>query len=211
MDFGEVKTINDIYVKYGHSEERDMMFADVEISSDAKNWTKVGETNRFVNTIDLRGNPLQARFIRLLDKGTETWVAIKEIAINHIPIDEYYLSYSTISISQGELTNLYDNDPSTFVWFASNGGVDVSLILDLRKVMHVDNFVLSMANEEADNDYLANYSIYAAGSDKVYAKIGDYHSKDIDITINQDIQYIKIISNETLGYWLLIKTLNVNV
>lgn len=214
VDLGEAKTINDIYVRYGTENENDRMYAYVQVSNDAKTWETVGSTSAMANSIDLRSNPVEARFVRLLNNGTETWVSIKEIQINKIPADQYFVTYDGIDIYDGTIDNLFDGDDSSYCWFARQDGKAASITLDLRSVKHVDNFVFKMAQRgDSDYDYLTNYSVYVSADGINYTKVGDdhYSTKSIDISINQDVRYIKVASNEVLSYWLYVNTMDVNI
>ncbi len=71
--------------------------------------------------VDLRLNPIQAKFIRLRENGTGTWVAVREVLLNQP--DDLIVSYGNIALETSVKTSAYnmiDGDLTTFAWFGWN-------------------------------------------------------------------------------------------
>ena len=54
----------------------------MEYSVDGKNYVELQSISGASSYVDLRLNPIQAKFIRLRENGTGTWVAVREVLLN---------------------------------------------------------------------------------------------------------------------------------
>ena len=62
------------------------MVGKVYVSRDAKNYNYVGLSDSASVLLDLRDNPVNARYIMIKNSSTETWVSIKEVSYNTLDI-----------------------------------------------------------------------------------------------------------------------------
>lgn len=207
IDLEEVKDIHDIKVLFGNANgPTDYMVGNVYTSLDAKNYTLAGSLKGAETLLDLRDNPVKARFIMLKNTDTQTWVSIKEVAYNTLAKDEPTVTFDGFpngfgNAAHSDLNLMLDNDLSTYVWFDWKCKAGAYVLLDMRKVKDVNKIKLYQNSSEHPGDLFKNCSIYVSEDGTNYTRVGEgnYLSQDeivIDLT-NQNVKarYVKIVSN----------------
>lgn len=219
VDLGEVTTINDIRIYTGNAAGNDTMLGSIEYSVDGRNFTYICDTAGALTTVDLRDNPIEARFIRLKDRGTGTWVSVKEIQVN--VMDPLAISVTAENINleasvDTSLDNMVDGDLSTFTWFDINRTAGATITIDYREVKTANSVALYMAKDSSPYDYFSNVSIYGSLNGTEYFSIGENTYSDMaEIEINLDtpvsLRYLRLVSNETGPYGIVIREFGINL
>lgn len=218
IDLGEVQEIRDIHILQGNSANRDYMDGYVEYSVDGRNFTRIGNLNGLDTTIDLRLNPITARYIRLVNSGTSTWVAIKEIDVNTLDNYAGIVTFGNINLEDSiyghaNISHMADGDDTTFTWFAINKTEGAYIELDMLEVKEINTITLHMANETSTSDYFHNYSISISTDGVNYEIIGEYTEVELDLMLDQTKQarYIKITALNTDPYGIIVREISADL
>lgn len=220
VDLGEIKDIHDIQVLYRNANGAgDYLVGDVEVSKDGRNFTKVGDSNSANVSIDLRKNPVQARYIRLVNKGTETWVSIADISINHLSMDAYQISYSGIKLEPSVVTsieNMIDGDKNTYSWFDINRTPGATFTLDLRKETTINNIYLYQTKSDSPSDMFYDLSFSYSLDGETFTPVGEASYKNmaeikIDLSATPiEARYIRFVSNSSDSFGVVLREFGVN-
>lgn len=220
VDLGEIKTVNDVKILFGNANgATDYMVGKAQYSLDGFNFSDIGELNGANNVFDLRDNPIEARFIRILNVSTSTWVSVKEIAINKLDPNQYVYSIEGIELEPSVETKLEymgDKDLSTYTWFGINKSEVTSIVLDLRQLTTINNIVLYQAKSSSPSDFFQNVSFYVSSDGTSYTQVGDssyVDKKEINIDLSSSLveaRYVKLVNNGSSPYGIVIREFNVN-
>lgn len=116
LDLHTVRPINEVFIRQGRNDVDDSDFYDnaiVEASANGKTWTALTEplVNQYV--IRWKGEPVNARYIRLrrLDSKRTNWISIRNFEVN--PVTPETLGFR-IEADKPELpARMFDGDPSS--------------------------------------------------------------------------------------------------
>ncbi len=216
IDLEEVKDIYDIKLLFGSNQSpNDFLVGKLFVSVDAKNYKYVGEINNSSVTFDLRDNPVKARYIILQNTNTQTWVSIKEVKYNTLSLNDTLISYSGFpngfgsSSEHNQMSNIVDNDLSTYVWFDWKCEVGASIILDLRSIKKINKIKFYQNSTEHNGDLFENCSFYISKDNINYEKVGEdsyLSQEEIEIILdNKEARYIKVSSNVINNYGVCIR------
>ena len=203
IDLEEVKEIHDIKILYGNANgATDYMVGKVYVSRDAKNYNYVGLSDSASVLLDLRDNPVNARYIMIKNTSTETWVSIKEVSYNTLSLDQVTVTadgFVMADAAHADFNLMLDNDLSTYVWFDWHCTVGAYVCLDLRKVKEIKKISFYQNTTEHPGDLFENCTFYISEDGVNYTKVGDdnYLSQE-EIIINLDnvrARYVKVESN----------------
>lgn len=203
IDLEEVKEIHDIKIIYGNANgATDYMVGKVYVSRDAKNYNYVGLSDSASVLLDLRDNPVNARYIMIKNTSTETWVSIKEISYNTLSLDQVTVTadgFVMADAAHADFNLMLDNDLSTYVWFDWHCTVGAYVCLDLRQVKEIKKISFYQNTTEHPGDLFENCTFYISEDGVNYTKVGDdnYLSQE-EIIINLDnvrARYVKVESN----------------
>lgn len=203
IDLEEVKEIHDIKILYGNANgATDYMVGKVYVSRDAKNYNYVGLSDSASVLLDLRDNPVNARYIMIKNSSTETWVSIKEVSYNTLSLDQVTVtanSFAMADAAHADFNLMLDNDLSTYVWFDWHCTVGAYVCLDLRQVKEIKKISFYQNTTEHPGDLFENCTFYISEDGVNYTKVGDdnYLSQE-EIIINLDnvrARYVKVESN----------------
>lgn len=203
IDLEEVKEINDIKILYGNANgATDYMVGKVYVSRDAKNYNYVGLSDSASVLLDLRDNPVNARYIMIKNSSTETWVSIKEVSYNTLSLDQVTVTtdgFVMADAAHADFNLMLDNDLSTYVWFDWHCTVGAYVCLDLRQVKEIKKISFYQNTTEHPGDLFENCTFYISEDGVNYTKVGDdnYLSQE-EIIINLDnvrARYVKVESN----------------
>ena len=222
IDLVTPQLVKDVTIVFGNSDPNslDRMTGDVEVSVNGKDWTKIGEFNSNRNIIDIRDNPINARFVRFYCTQEDShWVAIREIYINNIPSTEPVVRYSGFnSIHQGSLRNIVDGDDSTYCWFSSKAQVGGYVQFDYLEPFVINDVtaIFGTNNPNPDSGYndkftgLLQYSLNGEDWTTIGSLINMEESFDLRANpINA--RYLRMYANEDIPGWVAIRELKVNV
>lgn len=203
IDLEEVKEIHDIKILYGNANgATDYMVGKVYVSRDAKNYNYVGLSDSASVSLDLRDNPVNARYIMIKNSSTETWVSIKEVSYNTLSLDQVTVTadgFVMADAAHADFNLMLDNDLSTYVWFDWHCTVGAYVCLDLRQVKEIKKISFYQNTTEHPGDLFENCTFYISEDGVNYTKVGDdnYLSQE-EIIINLDnvrARYVKVESN----------------
>lgn len=203
IDLEEVKEIHDIKILYGNANgATDYMVGKVYVSRDAKNYNYVGLSDSASVLLDLRDNPVNARYIMIKNSSTETWVSIKEVSYNTLSLDQITVTadgFAMADAAHADFNLMLDNDLSTYVWFDWHCTVGAYVCLDLRQVKEIKKISFYQNTTEHPGDLFENCTFYISEDGANYTKVGDdnYLSQE-EIIINLDnvrARYVKVESN----------------
>lgn len=203
IDLEEVKEIHNIKILYGNANgATDYMVGKVYVSRDAKNYNYVGLSDSASVLLDLRDNPVNARYIMIKNTSTETWVSIKEVSYNTLSLDQVTVTadgFVMADAAHADFNLMLDNDLSTYVWFDWHCTVGAYVCLDLRKVKEIKKISFYQNTTEHPGDLFENCTFYISEDGVNYTKVGDdnYLSQE-EIIINLDnvrARYVKVESN----------------
>lgn len=203
IDLEEVKEIHDIKILYGNANgATDYMVGKVYVSRDAKNYNYVGLSDSSSVLLDLRDNPVNARYIMIKNTSTETWVSIKEVSYNTLSLDQVTVTadgFVMADAAHADFNLMLDNDLSTYVWFDWHCTVGAYVCLDLRQVKEIKKISFYQNTTEHPGDLFENCTFYISEDGVNYTKVGDdnYLSQE-EIIINLDnvrARYVKVESN----------------
>lgn len=203
IDLEEVKEIHDIKILYGNANgATDYMVGKVYVSRDAKNYNYIGLSDSASVLLDLRDNPVNARYIMIKNTSTETWVSIKEVSYNTLSLDQVTVTadgFVMADAAHADFNLMLDNDLSTYVWFDWHCTVSAYVCLDLRQVKEIKKISFYQNTTEHPGDLFENCTFYISEDGVNYTKVGDdnYLSQE-EIIINLDnvrARYVKVESN----------------
>lgn len=203
IDLEEVKEIHDIKILYGNANgATDYMVGKVYVSRDAKNYNYIGLSDSASVLLDLRDNPVNARYIMIKNTSTETWVSIKEVSYNTLSLDQVTVTadgFVMADAAHADFNLMLDNDLSTYVWFDWHCTVGAYVCLDLRQVKEIKKISFYQNTTEHPGDLFENCTFYISEDGVNYTKVGDdnYLSQE-EIIINLDnvrARYVKVESN----------------
>ena len=186
IDLASVQEIRDIRILAGNASGGDLMKGFVEYSLDAKSYTQIGTFKGTETIIDIRENPVEARFIRLRNNNTGNWVSIKEVSFNNLSMDAINsLTYDGFNngIEQGILDYMIDGNEDTYCWFGRSSA-DAYVRWDLGELKEITSIDVLMGNDNGGDimqgviEYSVdgeNYSIaeYLGGKARTIADLRD--------------------------------------
>lgn len=212
IDLESVVEIRDIRILNGNGDGRDFLCGVVEYSNDAKNFTVVGSLNYATETIiDLRSNPIQARFIRIRNIGTPTWASLKEVSINTLGElkDITYTGFK--GISAGTLESIFDDNDETYCWFTDTpeAGANITIAYDEEITIST----IRILNGKPDGGDCMNGAIQLSEDGVNFVEVGTFAMEEnyIDLTSNpMRAKYLRIVDKGTL-HWVGIREVSLNV
>lgn len=216
FDYGSEQTFSSIRVVQGNSRGSDFMVGTLEYSNDGRNFTSLATlSSESVTLVDIRNNPIKARFLRLKNKGTGTWVAIKEVEINTLPAVHGSISYGNIALEPSVTTsicNMIDGDSSTYTWFEVNKQTNAYIILDLGVETSVSTINFLQAKTDSPYDYFYHLTFSISLDGVTYNEIGSYSDqKDVVISLNAPtkLRYIKAQSTASSVYGVVVREFSI--
>lgn len=220
-DLGEVIELKDIKITFGNERGLgDHLVGEILISTDGRNFEKISDINCDEFLLDLRTSTRLARYIKLANKGTETWVSIKEIEINTLPKLNGIVTLTGINLEPSvttSLDNMIDNDLSTFTWFEINKNEHAEIVVDFLNLQKINTISLFMGKESSPYDYFYDYSLLVSIDNVNYTLVGEEHYLDkkeliLDLTdSNINARYIKLVSNSSSPFGVVIREFNINL
>ncbi len=212
IDLDEIKEIHDVRILTGNASGADVMSGILEYSLDAKNWEKVGEFRGAETIIDIRENPIQARFLRLKDNGTGTWISIKEVSINNLSMEFVNaIEYGgfTDGIQQGITDYILDDDENTFCWFG-RATSDAYVKVDLGEEKEINSIQVLQGNASGDDTMNGVVEYSTDGSE--FINVGQLSGNKTIIDLREHPvrgRYLRI-KNSTTATWVAIRDISIN-
>lgn len=213
IGLGELTEISFIKVLTGKLDGGDTWNAVVEYSVDGKNYVELQSISGASSYVDLRLNPIQAKFIRLRENGTGTWVAVREVLLNQP--DDLIVSYGNIALETSVKTSAYnmiDGDLTTFAWFGWNRTRDAYVQLAYADKIELKNVQLLMAKKDTLDDYFPGVKLSYSLDGVNFTDIGEYTGRNIYAVLSQPVEakYVRATSAQTSDTGIVIRDFSVN-
>ena len=210
IDLGEEILLTDIKVLQGTGSNYDALVGNVEVSLDGRTFTKIGEISGLEAIVDLRLNPVKARYIRLVNTDTHTWAAIREVEVNTLPELTRLVTVQNITLEPTVVTSIYnmcDDDMTTFTWFNRNIQENATITLDLLEVKEVSHIGLYMSKETSPHDYFHHYEVLYSEDGSSYTSVGVYNLAELDYFFDNpvNIRYVKVVALSPDEYGIVIR------
>ena len=212
IDLGELTTINDIYVLQGNPNSTDALIGDVEVSTDGKTYQKVGELTGVEQIIDLTNEPIEARYIKLVNNGTSTWVSIREVQVNTIKTKVTHDIF--LEEYRGNKYNIVDGDLDTYVWLSRDIGTLSSITVEFEEVIEIRDVTILQGLDDNLDSLIGKVEVSEDGL--LWTKIGD-------ITIDNQLEaifdlhdspvnakFIRLTHDGSRSNWVIIREIMVN-
>lgn len=116
LDLREVRPVTEINIRQGRNDVDDVDFFDhaiLEASKDGKTWTALTEPMKNQYVIEWKGEPVEARYVRLrrLDSKRSNWMSIRKFEVN--PMNEERIGFEVESVEPAAFARIFDGDPSS--------------------------------------------------------------------------------------------------
>lgn len=188
VDLGAVTPITIFSLLQGNGQNNDCMYGEVYYSIDGREYIKLGNISGKRTIID-NINGVNARYIKLVNTGTPTWVAIRELLINEYPFSSTVTLDNVTLEANSTITDMLDDENGTYSIFdtVKNGS---TWTLDLFKVKEVRQISLLMNK----NGHLSNYKLSYSKDGSSYTEIGVYSDMEFDRVFATpfEARYIKL-------------------
>ena len=215
FDLGQTREISSVEVVMGLNDTSlDFLHGKVQVSNDAKSWTSIGNLESQRCVVDIRNNPVNARFVRLYcDSEDSHWVAIREFKYNTISLDTPMVSYSGLNgIYEGELQNIIDNDLDTYCWFSSNVHEGGYVLIDYLQQKTANDIKIVFGKPGSNDKFTGELQYSNDGSS--WTKICDMNNLIVEIDLRDSpitFRYLRMYApNEGVG-WVAITEVMLNV
>lgn len=200
VDLGEITEINILSLLQGNGQNNDCMFGEVHYSTDGRNYNKLGNISGKRTIIE--NINISARYIKLVNTGTPTWVAIRELLINDYPFSSSVTLDNVSLEANSTITDMIDDELNTYSIFdtVKNGS---TWTLDLFKVKEVRQISLLMNK----NGYLSNYKLSYSKDGTSFTEIGTYSDMEFDRVFSTpfEARYIRLEALENNSTYVQIK------
>ena len=213
IDYGKIKSIYNVKILFGNANgSTDWMRGTLEYSLDAKTFTKLGDINSAEVLISL-DQPVQARFLRIKNVGTTTWVSVKEVSINKTSISTEGLPF--INAKDSNASNMLDGDMTTYSWYDWKSPAGSYILIDFIELKKISKIEFYQGCDDHPYDYFESLTFYYSTDNVNYIKIGEASYESIlDIVINLDTpinaRFVKIVSNKINGNGVTIREIVVS-
>ncbi|MCH5171609.1 MAG: beta-N-acetylglucosaminidase domain-containing protein [Erysipelotrichales bacterium] len=224
VDLGEVKTVESVQVLLGKPEGGDIMNGVVEYSLDGLTFIQIGELVGAKTIVDLRDAPVQARYIRIKNRSTANWVAVRDISVNKVSDDEPIVSSSGltfVSQKKSSVSGINDGDLSTYAWYDWKGEAGSYVQIDLRKETEIKNIVFYQSCDDVPADYFRDFSIKYSLDGINWYTVGEEHylaDSNTNLELNLDLsnspinaRYVRVVTNIYMTNGVTIREFNVNI
>ena len=198
--------LKNIEVLLGKSEGGDEFWSTLSVSADKNTYTTIGnvdEREKLFNTSSL--NLTGIKYIRLTNNNcVGTWAAVREIIINADNVEEEIKLFSNVTyggfvgVYEGEITNLYDNNPDTFVRFTKPADETTTRYVQFELTNATDLYAIEILNGDNTFGDLFDGHIEVSSNGEDYEKFGNSFSQENVVAVSGDaraIKFIKVISN----------------
>lgn len=212
IDLGEITTLTSLLVLTGNASGDDAWQGYAAYSVDGKNFQKIGDTSGLSVTLDMRNNPVQARFIRLVAQNATHFLALREVKINVLSDDEIGVTYENFNgIYEGSLKNIIDGDTDSCVWFSDTPEDGAFVNIDYRKTLTVSSVRVLTGNTDRGDAWQGYLAYSEDGID--YIKIGDVNSLAAAFDLSAapiQVRHLRLVA-QGAAHWLALREVEFNV
>lgn len=218
FDLEEVTEITSLKVLYRDPHEAACYFPEIYISNDGKDFELLTNVYSNKTILDLRDEPIYARFIRLgnMNGGDlPWWVSLAEFDYNFISDDEIKVTTSGINgIYSGDVKNIFDGDTSTYCWFNDHPEKDAYILVDYRSVQTANN--INVIFKDGNNGVAFMHCLEYSLDGVTFYELGEATSNGLFIDLEGnpiEFRYLRFSNNtgDRLGWWTSIAEISLNV
>ena len=219
LDLVSVTQIKDVTIIFGNEDPNtyDRMSGVVQVSSDAKTWTDIGEFTANRNVIDIRDNPVSGRFIRFYCTKDDThWVSVREIKYNTLTDDDPLIKYSGFNgIYEGMLHDMTDGNDDTYCWFSSNPQVGGYILIDYLDTITINDIDILFGTNDPNlgyNDKFTGKLQYSVdGVNFIDITNMDSLHVFLDLRSNPiNARYLRMYAVEDIPGWVAVREVRIN-
>lgn len=130
VDLLDVISVDEILIRQGRNSVDDVDYFDhtiLEYSADGKAWTALTEPMKLTYIIKWKGEPVQARYIRLrrLESEKKNWTSVRTVEVN--PVSAERVGLNIVSADAQAALRAHDSNPTTVY------ALDGDMAFDRRK------------------------------------------------------------------------------
>lgn len=218
IDLEEVTLLSSLKIVYKNQFGEACYFPKVEISTDGYMFQPLANQNSNVLELDLRDTQVDARFIRLSNfSGTDLpwWISVAELKINYLKDNDVRVTTSGIDgIYEGDVSKMFDGNPSTYCWFNDYPAKDAYIEIDYRQVIELNNLKVEFKNMYADSAAFMPCIEYSVDG-KTFTKLMDVNSNSAFVELNVPVQfrYLRLTNNTGNKYdiWVSVAEIMINI
>lgn len=124
VDMGKVVPVEEVLIHQGRNSTDDVDYFDnvaLEVSTDGRNWTALTESMPRTYIIDWKGEPVDARFVRIArrDSKKQNWASVRSFRVNPVSAERVGLNVTAADPMASLLA--FDGNPMTS--YASTGDI----------------------------------------------------------------------------------------
>lgn len=196
--------LENIEILLGKDTGGDEFWSTLSVSQDKKNYTTIGnvdEAEKLFDTKDL--NLTGIKYVRLTNNNPQKdlWVAVREIIINAKEEEPKVFSNVTFGgfagVYEGDVANLYDNDPNTFARFTRPSDDITTRYIELELTNPTDIYAIELLNGDVAGGDKIEGHIEVSSNGEDYVQFGNRFSQEKVIAATGDakeVKFIKVIS-----------------
>lgn len=212
VDYRTMKNASSINVLSGNP-TGDAWQGYAEYSADGTAFTKLGDVNGLSITFDLRENPIEFRYLRIVVKGAGHFLSLREIKFDVLDDSTPKIEYSGFKgIYQGVLLNVVDGDENSFVWFdgTPKDEDNANVTIDYLTMQNVSSLRV-LTGKDNGGDAWAGYVEYS--SDGVnFTKLGDVNGASVNFDLQDnpiEFRYLRFVAKGAAG-WVALREVILN-
>ncbi|MDP9904664.1 discoidin domain-containing protein [Arthrobacter bambusae] len=217
VDMGKAQTFDTISLDSASSTGDYARGADVLVSSDGANWTKVASIGSNGQQIEAVSFPSQtARYLKVVNTGSSgNWWSIAELnaytggsanPVYGIPLDRTGWTPTASNVSpwpNDALPNMLDGNTGTVFKSGASLTPGMWVQVDMGKAQAFDKVVLNAGASATDVAPSADVEVSSDGTNwtKVTSIVSDGQPIQVASFPTQTARYIKVINTGSSGYW----------
>ena len=214
----ELTNPTDIYaieLLNGDTAGGDKIEGHIEVSTNGEDYEEFGHIFAPDNVVIETGDAKAVKFIRVISKYNDTFKALREIRLNE-KVESVFTKNITIGefagYGEGELTNLYDGNPETYVRFTkpSSEDTDRHIKFELAKPMTI--YSIQLLNGDRNLGDTIKGRVLVSSDDVHYEQFGNSFDKELEVDLEDyamNVKYIKITS-EHFDSWTALREIKLN-
>jgi len=206
IDYRKVQNASSINILSGNP-SGDAWQGYAEYSADGTNFTGLGDVKGLSVMFDLRDNPIEFRYLRIVAQDAGHYVSLREVKLNVLDENapKIKIEYSEFKgIYEGSLYNIVDGDENTFVWFEDTPSDGANVTIDYGVMQNVSS--LRVLSGKADGgDAWAGYVEYSTDGVN-FVKLGDVNGASVTLDLQAtpiEFRYLRFVVQGAPGWMAL--------
>ncbi len=214
VDMGQTEAINKIVIDSGSGSNDYARSADVFVSTDGTDWTKVSSITGSSPVQEVTFQAQTARYIKVVNTGTEGyWWSVAEFDA-FIAVTDYRAGWTATATDVspwGDVPgNMMDGNASTR-YSSGTGQYDgLSFTVDMGQSETFNKIVIDSGS--GSNDYARSSDVYVSTDGTNWTKVTSVTGSGPvqEVTFQaQTVRYIKVVCTGSEGYWWSVAELDV--